>query len=37
VGYQVIDDRKEPGLTHQELLDSIKKTRKDVSKEIWGE
>lgn len=35
--YEYKKNRKEPGLTHQELLDSTKKTRKEVYREIWGE
>ena len=35
--YEYKKSRKEPNLTHQELLDSIKKTRKEVYQEIWGE
>ena len=35
--YEYKESRKEPNLTHQELLDSIKKTRKEVYQEIWGE
>jgi len=35
--YEYKESRKEPRLTHQELLDSIKKTRKEVYQEIWGE
>jgi hypothetical protein len=35
--YEYKKRRKEPNLTHQELLDSIKKTRKEVYQEIWEE
>lgn len=35
--YEYKESREEPKFTHQELLDSIKKTRKEVYQEIWGE
>jgi Arc/MetJ-type ribon-helix-helix transcriptional regulator len=35
--YEYKKSRKEPDLAHEELLDSIKKTRKEVYQEIWGE
>ncbi len=35
--YEYKESREEPEFTHQELLDSIKKTRKEVYQEIWGE
>jgi hypothetical protein len=35
--YEYKKSRKEPNLTHEELLDSIKKTRKEVYQEILGE
>jgi Arc/MetJ-type ribon-helix-helix transcriptional regulator len=35
--YEYKKSRKESNLTHQELLDSIKKTRKEVYQEIWEE
>lgn len=35
--YEYKKRRKEPYLTQQELLDSIKKTRKEVYQEIWEE
>jgi len=35
--YEYKENREEPKFTHQELLDSIKKTRKEVYQEIWGE
>ena len=35
--YEYKESKKESKLTHQELLDSIKKARKEVYREIWEE
>ena len=35
--YEYKQSRKEPKLTYHELLDSMKKARKEVYREIWEE